>query len=439
VYTRGSKETSYNILKLKSFLVRINVFAMEKRKEYALFIMPRPSTAWRGAEALWITAAGWAAAAKRMFGDAEVMTPDRIAAPEEVLDYPLGNISSEVSTGKKIYRLLPQVVKTAMKDYVLWKKSTLTYPYNSEKLRNENVKFVWEQHDLFAGPGKRIAKELGVPLITYVHAPVVWETGRWGVKRPVWGNWLERYHEVSSLKQSDLIACVTEEVAQKLESMGIERRRIMVSPMAVDPVVFSNRGSVEQLKKELGILPDKLVIGWTGSFRIFHGLDILVRSFAKVHSANAKAVLVLVGDGAERPGLEALVAQLNIRDAVIFTGRKPFKSIPKYISVFDIAIVSARNAEEFHYSPLKLREYMAAGKATLAPAAGSIPAVFTDKKHLLLYKAGDEADLANKMLEMLNNDGLRAGLESEGYQYVLNQGTWDKEIENALKQLSTLI
>ena len=60
-----------------------------KKAKNSLFIMPRSSEARRGAEALWITVAGWAAAAERKFGKAYVLTTDRIATPTEVLKYPL--------------------------------------------------------------------------------------------------------------------------------------------------------------------------------------------------------------------------------------------------------------------------------------------------------------------------------------------------------------
>jgi hypothetical protein len=50
-------------------------------------VMPRASTEWAGAAALWITAAGWAGAAERRFGSACVVTPDAIASAAQCLEY----------------------------------------------------------------------------------------------------------------------------------------------------------------------------------------------------------------------------------------------------------------------------------------------------------------------------------------------------------------
>lgn len=55
-----------------------------------------------------------------------------------------------------------------------------------------------------------------------------------------------------------------------------------------------------------------------------------------------------------------------------------------------MAFVSARTLKGFHYSPLKLREYLAAGKQAFAPNAGEIPSLFKDELHLKLFEPGDE-------------------------------------------------
>src|SRR5687767_2827497 len=99
----------------------------EHRKSGAIFIMPRSSKAWRGAEALWVTVAGWSAAGKRLLGDAWVVTADTIASPEEILHYPLGGPLKK-SAGKA---WIPLLVKTALKDFILWRES--------KKFRNKTL------------------------------------------------------------------------------------------------------------------------------------------------------------------------------------------------------------------------------------------------------------------------------------------------------------
>lgn len=403
-------------------------------KTAALFIMPRSSRDWVGAEALWITAAGWSAAAQRRFGKAWVMTTDRIAAPEEVIHYPLGVNTSVVATNKKgKLPWMPMFFKTFLKDIRLWRRSSKWDVAKQAPWRGEKVAFVWQQHDLFAGPGRKIANELGVPLVTYVHAPVVWETGKWGVKRYLWGWFLERFVERKALLESDVVACVSEEVARKLEAMGVNRAKIQVSAMAVDQHLFDKADATRELRQTLG-LHNTFVIGWTGSFRSFHGLDLLVRSFKEAHQELPQSRLLLVGDGSERPGLEELVRELGLGGVVVFAGRQPFAKIPSYVSVFDLAIVSARSAEGFHYSPLKLREYLAAGKPTLAPRAGEIPQMFRDDLHVKLFMAGDVKALASTIVALVQDANKLDVLRTEGKKYALQTSTWDYELDKLITQ-----
>lgn len=411
------------------------------RKKIAIFIMPRSSSAWFGAEAMWVSAAGWAEAAKRKFGEAVVVTSDKIATPSEVLKYPLPPPQpvQKFAMGRKMFSFLPAFLKIFINDLLTWKNSRdweiLAQVNNSE----EEVAFVWEKHDLFNGPGYKLAQRLGVPFISYVHAPVVWEAKKWGVNRYSWGGYLER-KEAAALKKADFVAVVSEEVKQKIIELGVEKKRIFVSPMAVDPEHFRVREPAEiALTKKNLSLEDKFIIGWTGSFRSFHGINHLIKAFEEITRNFPECVLLLVGDGLDRKDSEVLAKELAISDKIIFTGKKDFSEIPDFVSVFDVAVVSARSSEGFHYSPLKLREYLAAGKPVLAPNAGEIPILFQNEVHLKLFEAGEVESLKNGMEYFLNDALRRKRISDSGKDLVLRTGTWDVELEKSLNFMQNFI
>jgi glycosyltransferase involved in cell wall biosynthesis len=408
----------------------IKTKSMDDKNSGVLFIMPRSSSAWNGAEALWITVAGWAAAAEHRFGTSWIITSDRISTPNEVASFPLGGKKVSQSKGKAI---VPRMLKTLVKDFLLWRKRNRK-SYENAPWHDKKVLFVWEQHDLFAGPGLAIAKQLNVPFVLYVHAPAVWEASKWGVKRPVWGWLLERYFERRSLMRADVVACVSQEVALKVASMGIPESKIIISPMGVDPQRF-NAVQGGSLKERLQ-LTNKFVVGWIGSFRGFHGLDSVVRAFASAAEKRPDMILLLVGDGGERPAIEKLVGELKLTNKVKFTGKINFPEIPAYVNLFDIAVVSAGSAESFHYSPLKLREYLISKKATIAPRAGEVPQAFTDGQHLLLYTVSDHNDLQQKMERLYADASLRKKLGEEGYLRIMETGTWDYQLQNVLTKLN---
>ena len=93
---------------------------------------------------------------------------------------------------------------------------------------------VWQHHDLFQSPGQAISRRHRCPLVSFVDAPLVWEARRWGVARPGWGRLVERYGEWPQLRASDVVACLSDEVAHEVVRLGVPRERIVFSPTAVD-------------------------------------------------------------------------------------------------------------------------------------------------------------------------------------------------------------
>ncbi|WP_324719189.1 glycosyltransferase family 4 protein [Salinimicrobium sp. HB62] len=408
---------------------------MEGKDSVAYFVMPRSSTDWKGAEGLWITTAGWAAAGERIFGESYVLTTDRAEKPSEVVKYPLGkNGVTNTSPLKKMARFFPLEIITFVNDFLLWRtsKKTDNYRYAFPGLEKP-VAMVWEQHDFFPGNGYKLAKKFKAPFVIYVHAPQVWESHKWGVKRPFWGKILEKM-ESRNLKRADAVACVSSQVAEKLESMGVEKKKIIISPMAVDPFLYRDLDTSDIVKEYN--LKNKLVIGWTGSFRSFHGVERLVETFRIVKQELANAHLFLVGDGEEMNKIKKLVKEYDIEDAVSFPGRVSFKRMTEFVHVFDVAILSARSASDFHYSPLKLREYLKAGKATLAPNAGEVPQIFTDNVHLKLYELEDIEGTAKLQIDLLLQPQLREELGEAGRQFILENGTWDVELKKVMLRIN---
>lgn len=407
---------------------------MPQNKGTAIFVMPRSSKSWKGAEALWITVGGWADAAQKKLGNAIVLTTDRLAKADEVINYPIeGNSDDIIHSKKTVLRFLPIYLKTFLKDLKLW------YVYGRKKnlnfelpINKEDVSFIWEQHDFFPGIGYSLSKKYQVPFIKYVHAPQVWESKKWGVKRPVWGRFMEKI-ESNSLRKADIVACVSPQVVEKLVNLGIEKDKILVSPMAVNPSLFEGIDSSSIYKKY--DLKDKFVIGWIGSFRSFHGLDILLETFKEVVREIPNACLLLVGDGSEKKKISELAKKLSIEKSVVFTGRKKFEEIPLYVNTFDLAVVSASKVSDFHYSPLKLREYLGAGKATLAPNAGEIPQVFKDNLHLKLYNVGEVKDTANLIIDLAKSEETRKSIGLNGKKFIQENATWEVELNKVMNKL----
>lgn len=406
---------------------------MEHKNLTSIFIVPRGSSEWKGNEAGWITASGWAAAGEELWGNAVVTTTDGVFKPSQSRLFPKlkenKSTSSSGSSKKNVRKIVPEILITAYKDWKLKNSKPTVWPIeDNDVLRGKKVKLVWERHDLFSGPGRKLADKYKVPLITSVEALAVWEARKWGVKRPFWGKWLENNFEAKALKKSDLVCCVSSELREKVLSLGINPNKVIVTPNRVDSTLFNPDVKGEEIFLKYN-LSGKKVIGWIGSFRDFHGIDHIVKAFSLIEKKFPDAILMLIGDGSQMLEIKNLIQSKNLESKVILTGKQKFTDIPQFVSNFDIAIVSARSAEGFHYSPLKLREYKAIGKAVIAPHAGELPKLFKDREDLLLYDTGNIKDLAHKIEELLIDRALKTKLEANSINWFKKEGAWVHELK----------
>lgn len=398
----------------------------------AVFVMPRRSTEWADAAAMWITVAGWAHAAEQRFGHAWVVTPDAVADAATVITYPDRPRPDPTPRRRGLSVFTPDVVVTAAKDVRRWRQARRYAVTDRDDWADCTLEFVWQHHDVFHTAGEQLARSHRIPLVSYVHAPQVWEARRWGVHRPGWSHLLERRGEVPQLERSDVVACVSQEVADEVERLGIDPTRIVVSPMAVDAERFGPTVDGAAARRRLGIGTSTFVLGWTGSFRQFHGLEVGLDAFARFHADRPDSLLLLVGDGARRADLERRAHELGLADAVVFPGAASHHELPGLVAAMDAAFVTARAGEQFHYSPLKLREYLACGVAVAAPRIGDVDRTLTDHVDALLYEPGDCAALAHCFTELATDPTLRRSLGGAGRELIMRTGTWSVQLEHLL-------
>jgi len=399
---------------------------MRTEDRRALFVMTVPSSGDSGPIAHWIIAASWAAAARRVLGEAWVLSPEGVFSPEEASRQ--GSRSALAPRAPRWWRgAIPPSVEIAIKDArELARARRLRRNLAGSLPGSHEVEFVWQYHAPFHWAGFEIARRLKRPLILHVDAPQVWESRRWGVRRPGWGRLLEASGERPQFRAADLVVCPSEEIAEATRRRGADPGRILVTPNGVDTTVFRPNGSRDGVRDRLG-LGDRTIVGWVGSFRPFHGLSLLVETVAGLQRSHAGIALLLVGDGQERPRLEAIVRERRMRDVVI-TGTVTHEEVSSMIGAMDIAVLPAERDRDFHYSPIKLREYMACGKAIVASHLGEIGGLLSDGLDALLVPAGD-GDALTRAIERLANDSvLRQKLGAAARAKAVDELSWDRQL-----------
>ena len=129
--------------------------------------------------------------------------------------------------------------------------------------------------------------------------------------------------------------------------------------------------------------------------------------------------------------------RLGIAPRVVFTGIVPRDEIPSYVSTFDIALQPAVVA---YASPLKLFEYLALGRAIVAPDQPNIREVLDDGVNALLFDTRDPDGLTDAIDRLTGDDVLRERLARGARLSIAQRGlTWARNAERVVALFDDLL
>jgi glycosyltransferase involved in cell wall biosynthesis len=276
---------------------------------------------------------------------------------------------------------------------------------------------IYERHNLYVLAGIWLKKRKGIPLLLEVNAPLARERathGGLGLKRLAGA--LERW----VWRNADFVLPVTHILAEEIRAAGVAPEKIVVICNAIDRKTFdSEKIDRDQAKHTLG-LTGKTVLGFTGFVRDWHGLDSIISALAGPGLSDTH--LVVAGDGPALPSLKAQAEQLKVADRVLFAGLVDRDRIGPFISSFDIAL-QPKCVE--YSSPLKLFEYMALGKAIVAPDQPNIREILSSEENCLLYDPSQPNALIAAIVRLVLDPALRQRLGTSASETIDRRGlTW---------------
>lgn len=251
--------------------------------------------------------------------------------------------------------------------------------------------------DVLAG---QAARRLGLPTVSTAHG----FTG---------GDWKNRFYEWLQLRAwrgcSGVVA-VSTPLFEQLSRAGISPGRLHRIPNAWAPAGPTLDRSTA--RRELGLQPSDLVLGWVGRLTREKGADLLLEGVARLRHASLR--ISLLGAGREEAQLRARVAALGLEGMVRFHGVVP--SAYRFYSAFDVFVLSSRTEG----TPICLFEAMAAEVPIVATRVGGVPDV-VGAGEAVLVESGDTGGLAEAIHQVLADPGgarrralaARARLEQE--------------------------
>ncbi|MCB1742248.1 MAG: glycosyltransferase family 4 protein [Gammaproteobacteria bacterium] len=276
------------------------------------------------------------------------------------------------------------------------------------------VDLVYERYSLWSAAGVRAARVLGVPCVVEINAPLIEEQQRY---RRLVHESLARSLELEVLQGADLIVAVSAVLRECLIERGAPPERVIVAPNGVDCKAYSNMQPPRR-----GIADDPR-IGFVGSLKSWHGIEILLDAFREIASLLPRARLIVTGDGPLRGWIEGYARGAGLQDSVEITGWLSHAQLPAALSRVDVALAPYPALDRFYFSPLKLFDYLAAGRPIVASNLGQVAEIVSHERNALLVPAGEVMALADAVLRIVRDVQLATRLAGEARRTAL-QHDW---------------
>jgi glycosyltransferase involved in cell wall biosynthesis len=293
---------------------------------------------------------------------------------------------------------------------------------------------VLERYYNFAGEGVRAAYRRSIPAVLEVNSPVIDHPGSTKA-------WLDQLLLFRPMRRLRVEQCrKASAIVTPLPSIlpGI------VPPEKIHPIhwganveTFQPGLTPQGAAAEVPIPPDAKVVVFSGSFRPWHGADVLVRAAAMVleKEEGSDAYFMFLGTGPSHPAVVEEIEGIGIASRCHVAGAVPYHLMPHYLARCHIGVAPYQPSRHgqmqlgFYWSPLKIFEYMATGLPVVALDIDPLREIIREGREGHLVKERDEKGWAEAIAELVASPELCDEMGRSARERVVSSYSWQVHCE----------
>ena len=306
--------------------------------------------------------------------------------------------------------------------------------------------FLYERLCLGNYAGALLSRELGIPYIVEYNGSEI-SMSRSFQQRTLFYEHEYLQAEMAAFEQATAISVISEPVRDDVVKRGIDPAKVLVNPNGADTDAYAPASPEDKaaVRAELGFCPSDCVVGFTGTFGGWHGIDVLAAALPEI-CAQTDARFLLIGDGSHKHLLDSAIVEHELQDRVRSTGRVPQAEGARLLKACDI-FVSPHSSHmvdsRFFGSPTKLFEYMALGGGIVASDLEQIGQVLSPalrsgdfvqreptvrNERAVLCTPGNVDDFVTAVVALVRNVTVREALGRNARAAVVQHFSWRNHV-----------
>ncbi len=233
-----------------------------------------------------------------------------------------------------------------------------------------------------------------------------------------------------------MVSCLTSPMRDTLLTWGVLPERLMVAGDAVDLARFASLPSREDARETYKIQTERLVVGYIGRLKTLgmeKGVGSLLEALKYLHDSHEFFGLVVGGPETDRKEYEALAIEYGLGSMdILFTGEVPGADVPLALAACDIFVMPFPDLPHYRFnmSPLKMFEYMAAGRPIITSDLPTVRDVL-DHDTAVFCKPGDTQSLV-LALKWIQDHPQEAAERAQKAQELVKSHSWEERMKRIL-------